>query len=279
MAIIECDECGKSISDKAPMCVNCGFPLSNDTNNGWKSAISKMKDGAVNYAKEFNKSQQEKDAEAIEKLVQESNANNDSATSNKSTKIAKFKAQLENTIDIKFAEIMRCKEKEELFLTYPDGLILTNTVRNVFKNALDLTPPQVEAACSFCEAILAPSAQQRINTLKTIVGTAGGITGIGMIITGIGSALGWGAGVIATVTSIFTGSSFLGPVGLGAAGLGITGIAAYFAVSSNSAVKTERFIKALKNSVNRAVDAIWDEHGDTLMQVITPKEDKAESLK
>ena len=28
MALIKCPECGKEISDKAPACIHCGFPLS-----------------------------------------------------------------------------------------------------------------------------------------------------------------------------------------------------------------------------------------------------------
>lgn len=27
MALIKCPECGKDISDKAPACIHCGFPL------------------------------------------------------------------------------------------------------------------------------------------------------------------------------------------------------------------------------------------------------------
>jgi len=30
MALIKCSECGKEISDKAKMCVNCGNPISNN---------------------------------------------------------------------------------------------------------------------------------------------------------------------------------------------------------------------------------------------------------
>lgn len=29
MALIKCPECGKEISDKAPACIHCGFPLNN----------------------------------------------------------------------------------------------------------------------------------------------------------------------------------------------------------------------------------------------------------
>ena len=29
MALIKCPECGKEVSDKAPACIHCGFPLNN----------------------------------------------------------------------------------------------------------------------------------------------------------------------------------------------------------------------------------------------------------
>ena len=31
MALIDCDECGKQISDKAQHCVNCGMPIQSAT--------------------------------------------------------------------------------------------------------------------------------------------------------------------------------------------------------------------------------------------------------
>lgn len=33
MALINCPECGKQISDKATACPNCGYPIQNGTNN------------------------------------------------------------------------------------------------------------------------------------------------------------------------------------------------------------------------------------------------------
>ena len=33
MALIECPECGKKISDKATTCPNCGFPITTMTTN------------------------------------------------------------------------------------------------------------------------------------------------------------------------------------------------------------------------------------------------------
>ncbi len=32
MALIKCPECGKDVSDRAPTCIHCGYPLSQSTN-------------------------------------------------------------------------------------------------------------------------------------------------------------------------------------------------------------------------------------------------------
>ena len=36
MALIKCPECGKEISDKASICVNCGYPISEYVDLGMK---------------------------------------------------------------------------------------------------------------------------------------------------------------------------------------------------------------------------------------------------
>lgn len=180
----------------------------------------------------------------------------------------RFKAALESTIDAKFAEILRGKGNENRYLCYVDGQIMTTAVRNVFKHALGTVPSQVETACTLSEAILAPSAQEREQLIKSAVGIGGGAAGIGMIIAGIGGALGWGAGVIASVTAFFVGTSLAGPIGWMIAGVTLAGIAAYFATTSNRATDTERFLNVLKGSTSRAIEVIWPEHEAALMKVL-----------
>jgi hypothetical protein len=179
-----------------------------------------------------------------------------------------FKAALESTIDAKYAEIMRGKTDADRFLTYIDGQILTASVRNVFKGTLRITPPQVEAACNLSDAILAPSNEERQRLLKTAVGTGGGVAGIGMVIAGVASALGWGAGALASVSAFFVGTSMTGPIGWMVGGVALAGIAAYFATTSDKHKDTDRFLKVLKSSSARAVDAIWPEHGESLFNVV-----------
>lgn len=177
-----------------------------------------------------------------------------------------FKGVLESTIDAKFAEIMNGKPAKECHLNYFDSLTLTTAVRNIFKNKLKVTPPQVEAACKLSEAVLAPSAKEREGLIKAAVGFGGGAAGIGMIIGGIGSALGWGASAVAFVTTIFMGSSMAGPIGWISLGLAIAAVAGYFSLTGSPQKDTERFMRVLKNSINQAVDAIWEQYKEALSQ-------------
>ena len=67
MPLINCPECGKQVSDKAPACPNCGFPLNSISNseatNGTEdtqsdqpeSVTDKQKDASSNEAQDNNK--------------------------------------------------------------------------------------------------------------------------------------------------------------------------------------------------------------------------------
>ena len=243
--------------------------------NSFKSAVSsvtaKVKEtaeAAAEQSKELMKSNQQKDAEAVDRLAKKFGENPPHSQSESEKSCARFNSALGSTIDVKFAEIMSNKADSEKFLTFVDSQILTASVRNVFKNSLDAVPPQIEAACKLSEAILAPSALEREQLVKSAVGIGGGAAGIGMIIAGIGGALGWGAGVIASVSAFFVGTSFAGPAGWAIAGITLAGIAAYFAITSNEAKNTERFLTVLKSSTSRAVEAIWPQYETALVKVL-----------
>lgn len=67
MPLINCPECGKQVSDKAPTCPNCGFPLNSISSNEAssdaegtqsdqpESVTEKQKDGSSNEAQDNNK--------------------------------------------------------------------------------------------------------------------------------------------------------------------------------------------------------------------------------
>lgn len=290
MVMIQCSECGKAISDKAPACVGCGSPTDlgpiaeviagadragkvaiNSAKSAWGILGGKTSDlaqVATKQGRELLKSQTQRDADAINAVSQGFAHFEPVLTSESDKNCASFKAALESTIDAKYAEIMLGKTDTNRFLTYIDGQILTASVRNVFKGALRVTPPQVEAACNLSDAILAPSGGERQRLLKTAVGSGGGAAGMGMIIAGVAGALGWGAGALASVSAFFVGTSMAGPIGWAMSGAALAGVAVYFATTSDQDKDTERFIRVLKTSTARAVDAIWLEHGESLFKEV-----------
>lgn len=176
----------------------------------------------------------------------------------------KFKALLESTIDAKFARVMVAKTDGKKHLTYTDGITLTTSVRNIFRNKLETVPPQIEAACKLSEAVLAPSTAERINLIKAAVGIGGGVSGIAMVIGALGAALGWGAGWIASAVAFFVGGHVLVPALWAGTGIAIAAIAGYYAVTSNAETDTERFMTVLKRTTGEAVSSIWQEQGKRL---------------
>lgn len=86
--------------------------------------------------------------------------------------------------------------------------------------------------------------------IKSAVGIGGGAAGIGMIIAGIGGALGWGAGG-SQVFRIFRWDFSLTDLRVKIVCITLAGIAAYFATTSNEAKDTERFMNVLKFDQSR----------------------------
>lgn len=299
MITVACDKCNKEIIGPASFCSSCGTPLpapgetadcsasgaetTGDLNGDakidfedFKIALSRSRryasdkvDAAMQMARKKLQSAKEKDAAAVEDLAKQFESMDSGSKTGSDLNKDKFKSALISTIDLKFAEIMASKKDSEAFLTYIDAQIMTSKVRAIFKNLLPVIPPQVEAACLLSEAVLAPSTKEKENRIKAAVGIAGGTTGIGMIIGAVGSALGWGAGIITTFAAWIAGSSVAGPIAWGVAGLSLAVVAGYFASTSNQLSDTERFLRVLKSSTDRAVDAIWAKYETELAGAVT----------
>ena len=175
-----------------------------------------------------------------------------------------FKNRLLNTIQGKFNELMLTKENNDRAINHIDAAMMSTYVRNIYMRYLDFVPPQVETSCLLSEAVVAPDLLAKIDLIKAAIGIGGGAVGIAFVITAVGTALGWGAGVLASVKAIFVGGALGGPIALATAGLIIAGIAAYFAFSETQEQLTQRYLETLKKSSLSAVDAIWSECGEKL---------------
>jgi len=178
--------------------------------------------------------------------------------------LEQFTDTLLANVDAKAGEIISSKPENQKLLTYIDAQTMSASIQNIFINKIDVVPKQVRATCTFCEAILSPSLSEKRKLLKSILGITGTTGGITMIITGIGMALGWGAGVMSTVIAFFTGGAFLGPIAWIAGGVALASIAAYFAFSGDAAKNHERYLSALKNGLKEGMPSVWEEFGERL---------------
>lgn len=286
MALVTCSECGREVSDLSVICIGCGVPVAlvrqdvfGDFDGDGKRTLADIKaaveilidktssasDAAVDQAREWLNILQKgrkNDASAGDGVTRPEPGTQSALD------CSRFVSAMESTIDLKFAGIMERKDKSAEFLTYVDGQIITASVRNIFRNALGMTPPEVDTACKLAEAVLAPSADERQKLVRAAIGIGGSAAGIGMILAAIGTALGWGAGVVVAVTTFFVGTAMAGPIGWMIAGVTLAGVASYFAVSSNQLIRTDKFMKVLKSSTRAATEAIWVAHGEALTKVV-----------
>lgn len=168
-------------------------------------------------------------------------------------------------IEHKYASIIKEKSKGEDYLSYSDIKSITLTLKNYFRTSIGVVPKQIDVSCSFAEAILAPTITEKKKIIKNILSLSGGLAGVSLIIAGIGGILGWGTGVIASVTTFFVGSNFIGPIGLITSGVGIATIAGYLCLKTSHHKNSEKALKALQNGIANAIDTIWIEHGERIV--------------
>ena len=171
-----------------------------------------------------------------------------------------FVSQIKSAISQKCTELTAAKKS----ITYNEGKGIVASVNGVFDSCLGFVPKQISTACDLALVFIAPSMKEKMELLKTIVGTVAGLGGLAAIVAGIGMAVGWGVGTIAAITAWFTGTSIAGPVGWIFAGITLATIAGYFYFSDSEAANAERFENALKGGVESAIDEIWAEYGEML---------------
>ena len=152
--------------------------------------------------------------------------------------------------------------------TYEEFKILTGNIRGNFNKFSGRVPKEIEIACQFAEAIIAPSKYEKMKILKNVFSLSSGIGGISLMIAGIGAALGWGAGIITIVTAFFVGIPMVPIIGQIAGGVALIGLAAYFSLYEESPESvTEKSVNAIKEQIRKIEDSIWKECGIEIVRV------------
>ena len=176
-----------------------------------------------------------------------------------------FKNRLCGAISEKCTELTCSNGK----ITYNDGKNIVHFVHMVFLDYINFVPKEVVAACDLSLAFIAPTLKEKKKLIKNVATTMGGAAGLVAIITGIGIALGWGAGVVAAVTAWFMGGPMLGPIFWIFGGASLAAIAGYFYFSNDDAKEAERFERVLNSSLDKAIDEIWSNYGTPIAAKMT----------
>lgn len=177
-----------------------------------------------------------------------------------------FIIKIKRDIDIFSGNIM--SESNKSHLTYQEFNLLCARVSLAIEQMCGTASKEVEAAAEMAKAVIAPDISTKKKHIKKVAAMSGTVGGIGLIISGIGTALGWGAGMIATVTAAIMGSNLMPIFGQIAAGAVITLIAGYFVFHETTPEElTHRAVQALKQGIEKNIDAIWMKYESEIQKI------------
>lgn len=152
-------------------------------------------------------------------------------------------------------------DKESGVVTYQGFLNATIQLKTIFRKAIGETPMEVEFACEAASAIIAPTTEQAKIHTKNAASLGAGASGIALVLYGIGTALGWGSGVIATAVAFFTSINLVPILGQIVTGAALVTVASYLYFHEDSpAAKEDKAFKSLSKGIIKYLD------GDDFLQ-------------
>jgi len=181
-----------------------------------------------------------------------------------SPELERFENRVEHIIDSAKLEAAS-REGGTGIMTREDFDQLKENVCMAFERRIGFKPAQVQAACLMAEALMEPSTAKRKRIIKQASAISGGASGIGMVIGGVGMALGWGQGFIQSVIALFVGGPVLWPIALVVGGVTLGAIAAKMYFSKETPAETaDRALNVLRKGLEGATEALWPDYGQYL---------------
>lgn len=174
--------------------------------------------------------------------------------------LTELQTTMDKIITVKKFQILERKAVDAQYLNYGDYSDICTTIKQSWCEMMDEedAPKAIQSVCYMTLAIVAPDLKEKAKLISQAKAAASGIAGIGAIIGAIGMALGWGTGLIGTVTAFFCGAPILGPLGLLVGGALLAAIAAYFAIESKNEAKiSEKAEKVLRDGLSKALEGLW----------------------
>lgn len=161
-------------------------------------------------------------------------------------------------IDTQIQGILQHKPENRQFLEYHDLQRLSTAVEGIWIKHCGETPAEIKSALIMSQAVMAGDLATKITLIKHLLSGAGLITGLGIILGGVGTILGWGAGIITTIITAINGVALAGPLALIALGAAASLIAGYMMFSNMPEEELSRkAVQILKQGVNDALPHVW----------------------
>ena len=166
--------------------------------------------------------------------------------------------QMELFLDAQISETLKNKPQNRQFLEFHDLQRLGTNIEGMWIEHCGETPAEIKSAILMSQAVLANDFGTKVTIIKHMLSSAGLVTGLGLILSGVGTILGWGAGIITTISTAITGLSLTGPLAIVALGAVASLIAGYLIFSNiPEEVLSRKAIQVLRQGINDALPQVW----------------------
>ncbi len=164
----------------------------------------------------------------------------------------------ECTVDNWICETLKNKPGDRQYLELHDLQRLGSHIEWMWIRHCGEAPAGIKSAILMSQAVLANDFGTKVTLIKHMLSGAGLIAGLGIILSGVGTILGWGAGVIATIATAITGISLTGPLAIIGIGALASMIAGYLMFSNiPEETLSRKAVEVLKQGMRDALPHVW----------------------
>lgn len=161
-------------------------------------------------------------------------------------------------VDNWICETLKNKPSDRQYLELHDLQRLGSHIEWMWIRHCGEVPAGIKSAILMSQAVLANDFGTKVTLIKHMLSGAGLIAGLGIILSGVGTILGWGAGVIATIATAITGISLTGPLAIIGIGALASMIAGYLMFSNiPEETLSRKAVEVLKQGMRDALPHVW----------------------
>ena len=166
--------------------------------------------------------------------------------------------QMELFLDAQISETLKNKPQNRQFLEYHDLERLGTNIEGLWIKHCGEVPTAIKSAILMSQAVLANDFGTKVTIIKHILSSAGLVAGLGLMLSGVGTILGWGSGIIGSITTAIAGLSLVRPLAIVGVGAVASMIAGYLIFSNiPEEVLSRKAVQVLRQGINDALPQVW----------------------